>query len=636
MNILLFFQQNLSNALKELTEDPERFRDLVRATQDRKFGDYQINAAMSLGKQLHRNPRDVAGEIIQHLDVSGVCIDPEVAGPGFINLRLKPDWIAHQLEEMAGKENLGIVPHSSPRTYVIDYSSPNVAKPMHVGHLRSTVIGDCLASVLSALGHNVVRDNHVGDWGTQFGMILAGYKRFFEETSFENDPVEELARLYRLVNRMATYSASKREFQELDTRLSQSIGSSQNKDENGFHRREQLRQAIEAFESDPVELARVKEHPDLDRVAREETVKLHQGDETNRALWRSFVPPCLTAIDRVYQRLEVTFDHVLGESFYDGMLENVVAELVHRDLAQESQGALCVTVHDRIPPCMVRKSDGAFTYATTDLATIQYRINEFSPDAVLYVVGHPQSLHFEQIFGVAHAWGYRDVEFAHVSFGSVLGDDGRPFRTRAGDTVGLTSLLDEAVQRAADQYELSVVSRRDRGDDVPDLSDIQRNHIAEVVGIGAIKYADLSHNRTGDYVFNWEKMLAMEGNTAAYMQYAYARIQSIFRRGQVDLESLRMTGVRVQLDHETEQTLGLELLRFPEILNAVANEYRPDILTSWLFDLSGKFTRFYSHCPVLKAEDPELKQSRLVLCYITGRILRRGLELLGISVVDQM
>ena len=248
---------------------------------------------MSLGKQLNRNPRDVAGEIIQHLDVSGICIDPEVAGPGFINLRLKPDWIAHRIEEMAGKEDLGIVAQSNPRTYVIDYSSPNVAKPMHVGHLRSTVIGDCLSSVLSALGHNVVRDNHVGDWGTQFGMILAGYKRFLDEVSFENNPVEELARLYRLVNRMATYAASKREFQELDARLSQSVTSSQNKDENRVQRREQLRQVIEAFESDTVELARAKEHPDLDRVAREETVKLHQGDETNRALWRSFVPPCL-------------------------------------------------------------------------------------------------------------------------------------------------------------------------------------------------------------------------------------------------------------------------------------------------------------------------------------------------------
>ena len=363
-----------------------------------------------------------------------------------------------------------------------------------------------------------------------------------------------------------------------------------------------------------------------------ETVKLHEGDAENVRLWREFMPPCLEAINVIYRRLGVTFDVTLGESFYHDRLGAVVDDLTKRGIAVESDGATCVFVEGIDAPMIVRKKDGAFLYATTDLATIQYRMQEWKPDAILYVVDHRQSLHFEQLFAVARRWGCDNVEFQHTSFGTVLGDDGRPFKTRSGDTVGLSGLLDEAIARAH-----NIVS--DNDDAKPtgaELSADERQKVAEAVGIAALKYADLSQNRTSDYTFSYDKMLAMNGNTATYMQYAYARVRSIFRRGQVDIDALRASDAKLLLATPAERALAIQILRFAEGLENTVADYRPNQLTNYLFELGNSYSTFFDQCPVLKAETPELRTSRLLLCDLTARTLKQGLELLGIPVVEKM
>ncbi|HEX4148039.1 MAG TPA: arginine--tRNA ligase, partial [Pirellulales bacterium] len=375
-----------------------------------------------------------------------------------------------------------------------------------------------------------------------------------------------------------------------------------------------------------------RQHSDIERAVLAETAKLHAGDPENLRLWREFMPPCLAAIEAIYRRLGVRFDHTLGESFYHDRLAGVVADLQGRGVARESEGALCVFLQGSPAPMIIRKQDGAYLYATTDLATIQYRMETWRPDALLYVVDHRQGLHFEQLFAAAKLWGYGDVEFQHISFGTVLGEDGRPYKTRSGDTVGLGGLLDEAVRRAH-----AIVSENDDGKPGgPELSAERRQQVAESVGIAALKYADLSHNRTSDYTFSYDKMLAMNGNTATYMQYAYARVRSIFRRGQVDVEVLRRSGAQIRLGAPAEQALARQLLRFEEALAAAVADYRPNQLTNYLFELGNAYSTFFDQCPVLKAETPAARDSRLLLCDLAAQTLKQGLELLGIPVVEQM
>ena len=399
---------------------------------------------------------------------------------------------------------------------------------------------------------------------------------------------------------------------------------------------EQLRQ-LQALiapvtESNP-ELKRLAEkHAGIGAAVLAETAKLHAGDAENLRLWHEVLPPSLAQIDHIYRRLGVTFDHALGESYYHDRLAPIVEELLRRGIAQQSEGAICVFNQGMDTPLIVRKRDGAFLYATTDLATVRYRMETFHPDAILYVVDFRQSDHFLHLFATARRLGYDGVEFQHVSFGTVLGDDGRPFRTRSGDTVGLEGLLDEAVRKAAE----IVAANDDAKPNGPELSADQRAQIAEIVGIGALKYADLSQNRTSDYVFSYEKMLAMNGNTATYMQYAYARVRSIFAKGHVDVDALRQSPPPIQLTSPHERALGLELLRFGEALDLAVEDYRPNQLTSYLFDLANRYGTFYEHCHVLNAESEELRTSRLLLCDLTARTLRQGLELLGIQVVDKM
>ena len=574
----------------------------VREAADPKFGDYSGTMAMALAKRVGKKPRDVAVEIINRLDVGDLFEKPtEPVGPGFINLRVRDDALARAVVAAVQDPRLGVAPVEEPETIVIDYGGPNVAKPMHVGHIRSTVIGDALSRILRFRGHNTITDDHLGDWGTQFGMILWGWKHCRDEARFAADPTAELGRLYRLVRTVA--------------------------------------------DAKPEELARNPEaaalaagYPEAGREVLAETAKLHEGDPENRSLWERFMPSCRAEIDRIFARLHVSFDHALGESFYQPMLAGVVAQLMADPAvrARESRGAIGVFLHgEEAPPFLIRKADGAFLYATTDLATLTWRMEHWKPDRILYVVDSRQSPHFEQLFATARLWGCGDrqrmesMELVHVAFGTVLGEDGKPFKTRAGDTVGLESLLDEGVERA-----FKVVSAADveRGGGMPAE---ERQQIAETVGMGAIKYADLSQNRTTDYVFSFDKMLQLTGNTAAYMQYAVARVEGIFSKGGVDRELLRQSVQGVLLSSPQERALALELLRFGEALEDAEADYRPNVLTAWLYNLAGCYSTFYDALPVLKSEGEE-RSSRLAMCDLTGRILRQGLKLLGIGTVEKM
>ena len=662
MSILAELQDRFRRALAALADvdprDVDELLELIRRSGDPKFGDYQANFAMPLGKRLGRPPRQVAAEIVARLEVDDLCHPPEIAGPGFINLRIKDRWLAERLAAAVGDERLGIPTVAAPKTYVIDYSAPNVAKPMHVGHIRSTVIGDALYKILRFLGHRTISDNHLGDWGTQFGMIIYGYKHFLDEAAYRAQPVEELGRLYRLVRQLADYQERKEHLPVLRKaledeqsrlkELEQTVGASS--DKKARRELEKQREKVLRLSSDvafkPL-LIGMSERPGgtspdvsqlipshanvIDNVLRE-TARLHEGDPENVRLWQEFMPACRQEIDRIYGWLGVRFDYTLGESFYNDRLPALVDDLLSQGIARESEGAVCVFLEGHETPMLVRKQDGAFLYATTDLATIRYRMEQFNPDAILYVVDYRQGLHFEHLFAAARLMGYRDVELTHVSFGTVLGENGRPFKTRSGDTVGLEGLLDKAVRRAAG----IVAANDDAKPGGPELSTDDRDRIAQIVGIGALKYADLSQNRTSDYVFSYDKMLAMQGNTATYMQYAYARVRSIFAKGGVDVESLRAGGPAILLDSPAERALGLELLRFAEALDLAVLDYRPNQLTGYLFELAECYSTFYESCPVLKAETDPLRQSRLLLCDLTARTIRKGLELLGIDVVEKM
>jgi len=628
--------------------------DLIRRSGDPKFGDYQANFAMPLGKRLRRAPRELAAEILQRLDVGDFCDRPEIAGPGFINLRIKDDWLIQRLAAAGEDARLGVPKTDAPRTFVIDYSAPNVAKPMHVGHIRSTVIGDSLCRTLRFLGHSVISDNHIGDWGTQFGMIIYGYRHFVDETAYRERPVEELARLYRLVRQLVDYHEGKAKLPDTaDEVAQQEAVLRQRKSEAGENpdkktrkvlrklqndldqaraEEENLKSRLAAVESDPVLSKLAAEHSGIGPAVLAETARLHAGDDENLRLWREFLPACREEIDGVYRRLKVAFDHTLGESYYIDRLGPLVDELIERRIATESDGAICIFLEGQEVPMIVRKQDGAFLYATTDLATISYRMETFHPDAILYVVDHRQGMHFAHLFTAAALMGYDAVELQHVSFGTVLGADGRPFKTRSGDTVGLESLLDEAVRRAGE----IVAAGDDAKPDGPELSARQRRNVAENVGVAALKYADLSHNRTSDYVFSFDKMLAMNGNTATYMQYAYARVRSIFRKANAAPEALWTAGAEISLDEPAERALALEILRFSEALELTTTDYRPSQLTSYLFELSNRYSTFFDQCHVLRAENDQLRQSRLRLCDLTARTIRKGLELLGIDVVEQM
>ena len=584
----LFLEQRLRQAVAAVLPEAATASVLVRPCPDPKFGDYQSNALMALAKERKMNPRQLATEVVAKLDVGEWCEKMEIAGAGFLNFRLKTTALAQTLEAAVRGEHLFLQKTTQPRMVVVDFSSPNVAKPMHVGHIRSTILGDCLARTLRLLGHRVVTDNHIGDWGTQFGKLLVGWKQQLDRAALDRDPIGEMERLYKAVNA--------------------------------------------ASETDPAVL----------EAARSELVKLQGGDEENLRIWREMIELSQHQFDTIYGRLGVKFDYALGESFYNPRLKAVVQELRDRGLARESEGAVCVFSDGALPakqdpflrqqdgewlphPCLIQKSDGAANYATTDLATLAHRREMWQPDEIVYVTDGRQQLHFQQLFAVFRRWHPEaGVKLAHVWFGSILGDDGKPFKTRSGETVKLAGLLDEAEERA-----FQTVTEKN-----PGLPEAQRREIARVIGLGAIKYADLLPNRQSDYVFSWDKMLALQGNTAPYLLYAYARLRSIFRKA-AETSNIQHPTSNIQLAAPEEILLARHLLNFGLVLEAVAEEHRPNFLCNYLYELSGHFARFYENCPVLKAEAAE-RGSRLALCDLTGRVLQQGLEVLGIETVEQM
>ena len=589
-------EQRLQQAVAAVLPEAETSTLLVRPCPDPKFGDYQTNALMSLAKQRKLNPRQLATDVVAKLDVGEWCEKVEIAGAGFLNFRLKPEAIAQTLQAAVRGEHLFLRKSAQARTIVIDFSSPNVAKPMHVGHIRSTGIGDSLQRVLRLLGHRVVTDNHIGDWGTQFGMLIVGWKELMDRAELDRDPVAELDRLYKLVNAQCG--------------------------------------------ADPARLEQAKQ----------ELVKLQAGDAENLGIWKEMIRLSQVQFDAIYGRLGVKFDHALGESFYNPWLGGVVSDLLGRAIARESEGAVGVFSDGSMPPkedpflvnrdgewvpdpALVRKSDGAFNYMTTDLATIDYRLKTWSPDEIIYVVDDRQAPHFRKLFLGFARWqpdAAERVKLRHVGFGKILGEDGKPYKTRSGDTVKLADLLDEAEQRAFEVVKAKQAERAE-ADRVPAHL---WPEIARVVGIGAVKYADLLPNRQSDYVFNWDKMLALNGNTAPYLQYAYARIRSIFRKAQ-DVGDWQSAIGSISLASPEEVGLARHLLNFGLVLEAVGDECRPNFLCNYLYELAGHFARFYEACPVLKAEGAE-RVTRLVLCDLTGKVLKQGLEALGIEVLEQM
>jgi len=657
MNILNELRTRFERVLSDYSPEPAPLAQQIRMAQDARFGDYQANFTMALAKSRGANPQELAREIAAKVDLADLCEPPEVAGPGFINLRLRPEWIVAQSNRQARDPRCGVDPVAQPLKVIVDYSSPNVAKPMHVGHLRSSVIGDALYRILKYLGHEVVSDNHIGDWGTQFGMIIYGYKHFLDQAAYQANPVGELARLYRLVNQVEGYHEAVAALPGLKDRFAaaERAHAAARAEPNPTdkkaqeQRKKQLKQLaseettlrdevasatkkVAAVEAAPQLLELARRHPQIAEEARLETARLHSGDAGNTRLWNQFMPECLAALTRMYDRLGIRFDMALGESHYQPALAAVVEDLQQKGLAVDSDGAVCVFIPGVEAPFIVRKRDGAFTYATTDLATIRDRVDRLHADLVLYVVDARQGDHFKLLFETAQRWGYRSVDLRHVSFGTILGDDRRPYKTRSGDVVGLESLIDEAVSRAR-----RIVDENDeRKPQGADLDDSARQKIAEAVGIGAIKYADLSQNRETDYIFSWDKMLALTGDTATYMQYAYARVCGIVRRGEIDRELLRQGSAQIQLEHPAERALALQLLRFHEALDGVALDFRPNVLTNWLFETANRFSTFFENCPVLKAETESLKQSRLLLADLTARCLERGLSLLGIETIDRM
>ena len=652
MNLLNLVRERFIGPLSDLVADVEPLLDMIRQAQDPKFGDFQANFAMPLSKQLGKPPREIAQIVVASLQIDDICEVPEIAGPGFINLKLKDSFVSSQIAKIAGDDRLGVALTENPRHVVVDFSSPNVAKPMHVGHLRSTVIGDAICRTVRFVGHKVTSDNHIGDWGTQFGMIIYGYRHFRDEAAFHAGSVSELARLYKLVNQLSDYQATVAKLpateQAVETAKATLIQQEQlafsdekaKKPINSW--KKQVSSAEEALKEARTTIATVEQnsslhaasnaHPDIARKAREETAKLHAGDAENNQLWSQFLPACLEALNRIYVRLGIAFDLTLGESYYNPMLAGVVSSLKQKNLARVSEGATCVFIDGNAAPFIVQKTDGAFTYATTDLATIQYRLEALKADDVLYVVDKRQSEHFQQLFATTDLWSIGQLILRHVSFGTVMGNDGKPYKTRSGDTVGLESLLDEAITRARKIVDENDDKRREGAM----LSGDERANVAEIVGLGGIKYADLHHNRESDYVFDWDKMLATTGDTATYMQYAYARICGIFRKLNIERNTVSSSGTPILLTCIEERRLALQLLMFGNAIDSVLSEYRPHLLTTWLYETADSFSKFYDRCSVQDAETAELQGSRLILCDLMARAIRTGLALLGIQVAEVM
>lgn len=564
-------------------ELPEGFTPNVVIASDTRYGDYQSNAAMVLAKQVKSNPRALAQQIVDKLDVADLCEKTSIDGPGFLNFTLSAAALAQRLAVIVSDEKVGVPAVAQPKTIVVDFSAPNIAKPMHVGHIRSTFIGDSLARVARFIGHKVITDNHVGDWGTQFGMIIHGWKTQLDQAKLKADPIHELVSVYKAVN-----AATKADESVLET-------------------------------------------------CKGELVKLQQGDAENLAIWKECVRLTLEQLEKVYSTLDIKFDHYLGESFYNDALAPLVADMLEKGIATISDGATVVFSDGSVKPeadpflikekdewkaapCIIRKGDGGFLYATTDLATIDYRVKEWKADEIWYVVGAPQQLHFRQVFAAAQRRGVT-TKMTHIAFGSILGPDGKMFKTRSGETVGLLEVIDEAIERAR-----AAADEKDQG-----LSDAEKDEVARIIGSGAVKYAELSQNRLTDYKFSWDKMLSLQGNTAPYLLNAYVRTRSIFRKldGAVTLTS------DLAITEPAERALAMKLAQFAENAHDILDDHRPNLLANYLYELASAYHAFFEACNVLRAEGT-VKNTRLTLCEATSRVLKAGLGLLGIQTTERM
>lgn len=577
MNIQALLSEKVSQALIAAGA-PADCEPQVRQSAKVQFGDYQANGVMAVAKKLGMAPRQLAEQVLSHLDLSGIASKTEIAGPGFINIFLDPAFLAQNVDAALQSDRLGVA-QPQPQTIVVDYSAPNVAKEMHVGHLRSTIIGDAAVRTLEFLGHNVIRANHVGDWGTQFGMLIA----WLEKQQQENTGEMALADL------------------------------------EGFYRD-------------------AKKHYDEDEAfaerARSYVVKLQGGDAYFLEMWRKLVDITMSQNQITYDRLNVTLTRkdVMGESLYNPMLAGIVADLKAKGLAVESEGATVVFLDEyknkegEPMGVIIQKKDGGFLYTTTDIACAKYRYETLHADRVLYYIDSRQHQHLMQAWTIVRKAGYvpDSVPLEHHMFGMMLGKDGKPFKTRAGGTVKLADLLDEALERA----------RRLVAEKNPDMPADELEKLANAVGIGAVKYADLSKNRTTDYVFDWDNMLAFEGNTAPYMQYAYTRVLSVFRKAEIDESVLARTQVTITEDREAQ--LAARLLQFEETLFVVARDGTPHVMCAYLYDLAGLFSGFYEHCPILSAESEAVRNSRLKLAQLTAKTLKLGLDTLGIETVERM
>ena len=563
------FSENINNIFKQ--DFSEKIN--IENSTKKEFGDFQTNFAMMNSKAIGKNPREIATTLVENFKENDLIEKLEIAGPGFINIHLKNNFLNNELKKI-DNEKYDFSFLNVDETVIIDYSSPNIAKRMHIGHLRSTIIGDAIKRILDFIGFKTISDNHIGDWGTQFGKLIVAYNKWLDKEAYETDPIGELERIYVLFSDEA------------------------------------------------------KKDPTLEDVARNELRKLQMGDEQNNKLWKEFIEISLKEYNKVYDRLDVKFDHYFGESFYNDMMPDVLEELKEKNIAKEDQGALVVFFEeDKLPPALVQKKDGSFLYATSDLATIKFRKNELNVDKAVYVTDERQQNHFKQVFEISEMLGKPyNYEKSHVYFGIMRFGDGMIFSSRSGNIIRLVDLLDEAKKQVK-----SVIDEKN-----PNIPEVEKEKIAEIVGTGAIKYFDLSQNRTSDILFTWDKVLSFEGNTGPYLQYTYARIQSILRKLKEENISVENNDIILNDMFDIERELAVALLRFPQTVVKSYETYRPNIIADYLFDTAKLFNNFYNSKSILKETDKKVMDARILLAQKTASILKQGLNLLGIETVDRM
>lgn len=571
--INLQLKRLFANAINKIFEKDLNDKIFIESATKPEFGDFQTNFAMVTSKIINKNPREIANQLVENFPENDLIEKLEVAGPGFINIFLKNSFINNELKKI-GTERYDFSFLNTDKTVIIDYSSPNVAKRMHIGHLRSTIIGDSIKRIMNFIGYKTISDNHIGDWGTQFGKLIVAYKKWLDKQNYEKDPIGELERLYVLFSEKA------------------------------------------------------KENSELENIARNELYKLQNGDEENLILWNEFIQISLKEYDKIYKKLDISFDYYFGESHYNKMMPTVLTELKDKGIAVEDQGALVVFFdNDKLPPAIVQKKDGSFLYTTSDIATIKFRKEKLNVDKAIYVTDDRQQVHFKQIFEISNMLnGVYNYDKHHVYFGIMRFGDGQIFSSRSGNIIRLSDLIDEAQKHIE-----KVIEEKN-----PSINEEERNKIAEIIGIGAIKYFDLSQNRTSDVLFTWDKVLSFEGNTGPYLQYTYVRIMSLLRKLVEENIEYNLNNIVLENTNGVSRILAVSLLNFPQIIYKASETFKPNLIADYLFETAKLFNNLYNNEPIIKDNDPESRNSKIALAVKTAEILKEGLSLLGIKTVDKM